>query len=51
MAQTVESQAASDLRGEALLNDPARNKGTAFTADERREFCAGLFVAYLGIYR
>jgi malate dehydrogenase (oxaloacetate-decarboxylating)(NADP+) len=24
-------------RGEALLNDPAHNKGTAFTADERRK--------------
>jgi malate dehydrogenase (oxaloacetate-decarboxylating)(NADP+) len=25
------------LRGEALLNDPVHNKGTAFTADERRK--------------
>jgi hypothetical protein len=25
-----------DLRGSALLNDPVQNKGTAFTADERR---------------
>src|ERR1700731_2584043 len=24
-------------RGEALLNDPVHNKGTAFTADERRK--------------
>jgi malate dehydrogenase (oxaloacetate-decarboxylating)(NADP+) len=27
---------AQDLRGAALLNDPVENKGTAFTADERR---------------
>lgn len=25
-------------RGQALLNDPARNKGTAFTAEERRKY-------------
>jgi malate dehydrogenase (oxaloacetate-decarboxylating)(NADP+) len=38
MAQTAEIRAVGGLRGEALLNDPARNKGTAFTAEERREF-------------
>lgn len=38
MVHTVESQSAGHLRGEALLNDSARNKGTAFTTDERREF-------------
>lgn len=38
MSQIIERQAAGDLRGEALLNDPARNKGTAFTVDERRKF-------------
>ena len=27
-----------NLLGFALLNDPARNKGTAFTEDERRRF-------------
>ena len=27
-----------ELRGVALLQDPAHNKGTAFTADERRSF-------------
>jgi malate dehydrogenase (oxaloacetate-decarboxylating)(NADP+) len=38
MVQTPETQAVGGLRSEALLNDPARNKGTAFTAEERREF-------------
>ena len=26
------------LRGQDLLRDPARNKGTAFTPDERRKY-------------
>jgi malate dehydrogenase (oxaloacetate-decarboxylating)(NADP+) len=29
---------AQRLRGQALLNDPVQNKGTAFSADERRRF-------------
>jgi len=28
----------TDLHGEALLNDPLRNKGTAFTAAERKKY-------------
>jgi hypothetical protein len=27
-----------NLQGQALLNDPVRNKGTAFTLEERREY-------------
>src|ERR1700726_1021 len=27
-----------DLQGHALLDDPVRNKGTAFTLDERRKY-------------
>jgi malate dehydrogenase (oxaloacetate-decarboxylating)(NADP+) len=38
MVQSPETQALDGLRGEALLNDPARSKGTAFTAEERRKF-------------
>ena len=38
MVQSPETEAVDGLRGEALLNDPARNKGTAFTAEERRKF-------------
>ncbi|MBB5464983.1 malate dehydrogenase (oxaloacetate-decarboxylating)(NADP+) [Paraburkholderia sp. CI2] len=34
--QTPTSQPTNTLRGLALLNDPARNKGTAFSEDERR---------------
>jgi malic enzyme len=34
---TGEEYVAVDLRGEALLRDPATNKGTAFTAAEREE--------------
>ena len=29
---------ASQLRGVALLDDPMRNKGTAFTSEERRQY-------------
>ncbi|MBV8508257.1 MAG: NAD-dependent malic enzyme [Alphaproteobacteria bacterium] len=36
--QTAKAQRNEALRGLALLNDPARNKGTAFTEDERRRF-------------
>jgi malate dehydrogenase (oxaloacetate-decarboxylating)(NADP+) len=28
----------SDIEGQALLNDPVRNKGTAFTLEERRKY-------------
>jgi malate dehydrogenase (oxaloacetate-decarboxylating)(NADP+) len=38
MVQPPETEAPGGLRGEALLNDPARNKGTAFSAEERRKF-------------
>jgi transposase len=38
MVQSHETEALDGLRGEALLNDPARNKGTAFTAEERRKY-------------
>src|SRR3977135_580706 len=38
MVQSHETEALDGLRGEALLNDPARSKGTAFTAEERRKF-------------
>jgi malate dehydrogenase (oxaloacetate-decarboxylating)(NADP+) len=38
MVQTAKTPAADGSRAQALLNDPARNKGTAFTAEERREF-------------
>ena len=34
---TGEEYIAVDVRGEALLRDPATNKGTAFTAAEREE--------------
>ena len=38
MSQTMHNRAADGLRGEALLNDPARNKGTAFSGEERRQY-------------
>jgi len=38
MLKTATTQPADDLRGLALLNEPARNKGTAFTEEERRRF-------------
>src|SRR6266481_2623263 len=38
MIATVMTQSRNTLKGVALLNDPIRNKGTAFTPDERREF-------------
>jgi hypothetical protein len=28
----------SNLQGQALLDDPVRNKGTAFTVQERRKY-------------
>jgi malate dehydrogenase (oxaloacetate-decarboxylating)(NADP+) len=34
----TKSQPLDTLRGVALLDDPARNKGTAFTTEERRKF-------------
>jgi malate dehydrogenase (oxaloacetate-decarboxylating)(NADP+) len=36
--QTAHAHSIDPMRGAALLNDPIRNKGTAFTAQERREF-------------
>ena len=38
MIQSLEIQALDGLRGHELLNDPARNKGTAFTTEERRKY-------------
>jgi malate dehydrogenase (oxaloacetate-decarboxylating)(NADP+) len=38
MSQAAKVKRVDDLLGRALLNDPARNKGTAFTEDERRRF-------------
>jgi malate dehydrogenase (oxaloacetate-decarboxylating)(NADP+) len=36
MTQTAKAQSYDPLGGVALLDDPIRNKGTAFTAEERR---------------
>jgi malate dehydrogenase (oxaloacetate-decarboxylating)(NADP+) len=36
MVQTARTQPSDALRGIALLDDPIRNKGTAFTSEERR---------------
>ena len=38
MTRTAKMHDAGALHGVARLNDPARNKGTAFTEDERRRF-------------
>jgi malate dehydrogenase (oxaloacetate-decarboxylating)(NADP+) len=38
MIQTSETETLDSLRGRELLDDPVRNKGTAFTAEERRKF-------------
>jgi malate dehydrogenase (oxaloacetate-decarboxylating)(NADP+) len=38
MIKAAKAQSFDPPRGVALLNDPIRNKGTAFTLDERREF-------------
>src|SRR6201984_2456374 len=38
MIATVMTHSLNTLNGVGLLNDPIRNKGTAFTPDERREF-------------
>jgi malate dehydrogenase (oxaloacetate-decarboxylating)(NADP+) len=38
MAQTAQVQSFDDLHGAALLNDPIRNKGTAFSSEERRRY-------------
>jgi malate dehydrogenase (oxaloacetate-decarboxylating)(NADP+) len=38
MVTTTKTQSLDTLHGVALLNDPIRNKGTAFTPDERRQF-------------
>ncbi len=38
MVQTTRTQPSDALRGVALLDDPVRNKGTAFTAEERRQY-------------
>ena len=38
MNQIAKTKQTENLLGLALLNDPARNKGTAFTEDERRRF-------------
>ena len=38
MVQTIKTQPSHSLRGFALLDDPIRNKGTAFTSEERRQY-------------
>jgi malate dehydrogenase (oxaloacetate-decarboxylating)(NADP+) len=38
MVRTVKTRSADGPRGQALLDDPVPNKGTAFTAEERREY-------------
>jgi malate dehydrogenase (oxaloacetate-decarboxylating)(NADP+) len=38
MVQTTKTQPSDSLRGVALLDDPIRNKGTAFTSEERRRY-------------
>jgi malate dehydrogenase (oxaloacetate-decarboxylating)(NADP+) len=38
MAQTTTAPSSGTLKGVTLLSDAGRNKGTAFTLDERREF-------------
>src|ERR1700745_1592173 len=38
MVQTTRTQPSDSLRGVALLDDPIRNKGTAFTSEERRQY-------------
>ena len=38
MAQSAKRKARESLFGPALLEDPVRNKGTAFTAEERRAY-------------
>jgi malate dehydrogenase (oxaloacetate-decarboxylating)(NADP+) len=38
MIQTSKTETLDSLRGRELLDDPVRNKGTAFTAGERRKF-------------
>ncbi|MGA7383234.1 MAG: NAD-dependent malic enzyme [Methylocella sp.] len=38
MVQTTKTRTSDTLRGVALLDDPIRNKGTAFTSEERRQY-------------
>src|SRR5690348_2612457 len=38
MVQTTRTQPSDSLRGVALLDDSIRNKGTAFTSEERRQY-------------
>jgi malate dehydrogenase (oxaloacetate-decarboxylating)(NADP+) len=38
MTKTIDEKSPEELSGLALLDDPIRNKGTAFTKDERRRF-------------
>ena len=38
MRQAAKTRPIDSLRGQALLNDPVRNKGTAFTLEERRKY-------------
>src|SRR5262249_20997997 len=37
-SQTNSSLSPPDLRGQAILDDPVLNKGTASTSEERRQF-------------
>ena len=38
MVQTTKTRPTDGPRGQTLLDDPVANKGTAFTAEERREY-------------
>ena len=38
MNKITQTPAVNGLRGQAVLSDPARNKGTAFSLEERREY-------------
>jgi len=38
MVETAETRPHDTPQGAALLNDPVRNKGTAFTSEERRQY-------------
>ncbi len=38
MVETTKTQPSDTLRGVALLDDPIRNKGTAFTSEERHRY-------------